>query len=216
MKLACPNIIPVNFYYLIKRVCTTYILSYCFSLLRNQEETYQRVWRHELHISELQPLREGSLRHGQKVRENHFLLSQGDLLLWEESSRKRVAAMAMERKLKELRKESDHNRQMLAKVKSNFQPFQGALVPLLLYPQSTEARRCQGIPWVIRPPGKEEGHAMRAQEPGVTCRFDSAHSSCDTDNQDTTSACVFPFWSNFIFLFIFSYYNLIDYSLSGR
>ena len=54
--------------------------------------------------------------------------------------------MAMERKLKELRKESDHNRQMLAKVKSNFQPFQGALVPLLLYPQSTEARRCQGIP----------------------------------------------------------------------
>lgn len=193
MRLTCPNIIPVNFYYLIKRVCTTYILSYCFFLLRNQEEIYQRVWRHELHISELQPLREGSLRHRQKIRENHFLLTQGDLLLREESSRKRMTAMAMERKLRSWGKRVTATGRCWPRSSPTSSLSQGALVPLLHYPQSTGARRCQGIPWVIRPPGKEEGHAMRAQGPGVPCRFDSAHSSCDTGNQDTTSACVFPF-----------------------
>ena len=85
----------------------------------------------------------------------------------------------MERKLKEPRQESDHNRQMLAKVESNIQPFPRGCCAPAVPPQPTEARRCQGIPWVIRhhPPQKEEDHSMRAQGPGVTCRFDSAHSS---------------------------------------
>ena len=34
----CPHIIPVNFYHLIKRVCTTCLLGYSFSPLRNKEE----------------------------------------------------------------------------------------------------------------------------------------------------------------------------------
>lgn len=60
-----------------------------------------------------------------------------------------IAVMSTEGKFQELRKENDHNRQMLAKLKSKFQPF----------PQPTEAWKCQGTPLGLQDP----------QEGGVSC-----------------------------------------------
>ena len=89
----------------------------------------------------------------------------------------RVLAVALERKPKELRQEQDHNRQMLAKVESNFQPFpRGSCAPAVP-PTAHQGPGLPGSPWVKKPPRQEKDPILRAQKPGVTCRVDSAHSS---------------------------------------
>ena len=58
------------------------------TLFRNWEETSQSVQEPELHLSDLQPVQEDGRRHGQKIGENHVLLSKGDPLVREGSSGK--------------------------------------------------------------------------------------------------------------------------------
>ena len=77
-------------------------------------------------------------------------------------------AMSTERMLKELRKENDCNRQMLAKVESTFKLFPtGPFAPAA----PLAAHRGPGVPedsQIIRLPRKE-GHTVGAQESRVTC-----------------------------------------------
>lgn len=84
-----------------------------------------------------------------------------------------MAAVSTERKLKELRNENEHDRKTLAKVEPSSSLSQGALVLLRHHSQPTGAPKCQGMPWVIRLPRKQESHALRAQGSEVTCWFDS-------------------------------------------
>ncbi|KAI4589511.1 hypothetical protein MJG53_000560 [Ovis ammon polii x Ovis aries] len=103
----------------------------------------------------------------------------------------RVVAVALERKPKELRQEQDRNRQMLAKVESNFQPFpRGSCAPAV----PPRAHRGPELPG--EPPGHEDPQAgegphpegsetwgylqggLRTQQPGL-----------DTHNLDTASQC---------------------------
>lgn len=79
-----------------------------------------------------------------------------------------MAVVSTERKLKELRKENEHKRQMLAKVKSKFQPFSrvpcAPATPLAVH----IGREVSGdLPCIIWSPRENQGS-------GVTCRFDSA------------------------------------------
>ena len=62
----------------------------------------------------------------------------------------RVLAVAVQRKPKELRQEQDHNRQMLAKVESNFQPFPRGSCATAVPPT---AHRGLGLPG--EPPGQD-------------------------------------------------------------
>ena len=72
----------------------------------------------------------------------------------------RVLAVALERKPKELRQEQDHNRQMLAKVESNFQPFPRGSCATAVPPT---AHRGLGLPG--EPPGQEAPQAGEGPHP---------------------------------------------------
>ena len=103
----------------------------------------------------------------------HFLRYRKEILFFQERAGAAwMAAVSTEPKLKERRKESDHNRQVLAKFKS--QPFPAGPFALAAPPQPREAWKCQATLWVIRPPPRKgDGHA-ESPRIGVTCRFDSA------------------------------------------
>ena len=86
-----------------------------------------------------------------------------------------MAAVSTERKLKELRKENEHKRQMLAKVKSKFQPFsRGPCAPAIPLAAHRGTEVSGDLPCVIWFPREKEGHTLSDQGSGVTCRFDSA------------------------------------------
>ncbi|EPQ19988.1 Cutaneous T-cell lymphoma-associated antigen 5 [Myotis brandtii] len=85
-----------------------------------------------------------------------------------------VAAEVTERKFQDLRRENDRNRQMLAKVKSKFQPFPGGPFAPAAPLAAHRGPAVPGRPLSHRTPRKEEGPAVRAQESRVTCRCDSA------------------------------------------
>nr|KAF6341584.1 hypothetical protein mMyoMyo1_011985 [Myotis myotis] len=85
-----------------------------------------------------------------------------------------VAAEVTERKFQDLRRENDRNRQMLAKVKSQFQPFPGGPFAPAAPLAAHRGPAVPGSPLSHRTPRKEEGPAVRAQESRVTCRCDSA------------------------------------------
>ncbi|ELK27671.1 Cutaneous T-cell lymphoma-associated antigen 5 [Myotis davidii] len=85
-----------------------------------------------------------------------------------------MAAKFTERKLEYLWRENDHNKQMLAKVKSKFKPFPGGpFVPAAL-PHSPQRSKMPG-----HGPSspQEESHTVRAQESSVICSCDSASTS---------------------------------------
>lgn len=80
------------------------------------------------------------------------------------------AEEASERRVQDLRRENDRSRQMPAKVKCRPSLPQVAL--LLLLPAAHRGPEAPGGPLGHRAPRKEEGQAVRAQEPRATCGFD--------------------------------------------
>lgn len=80
---------------------------------------------------------------------------------------------------------------------------QVALLLLLLHPQPTEAQRSQGILWIIRPPRKEEGTAVRAQESRVTCRFASVSTAAGSWTSTTSKNMYIVFSLRLFWWFFF-------------
>ena len=103
----------------------------------------------------------------------------------------RVLAVAVQRKPKELRQEQDHNRQMLAKVESNFQPFpRGSCTP------AAPPRAHRGPELPGEPPGHEapqEGEGPHPEGSEISGYLQGGLSSqqpgLDTHNLDTASLC---------------------------
>ncbi|CAK6447019.1 unnamed protein product [Pipistrellus nathusii] len=87
-----------------------------------------------------------------------------------------MAVEVIEKKFQDLRRENDRNRQMLAKVKSKFQPFPGGPLTPAAPPAVHRGPAVPGHPLTHQAPRKEEGPAVTAQESRVTCRCDSASS----------------------------------------
>ena len=107
------------------------------------------------------------------------------------AQRSRVLAVAVQRKPKELRQEQDHNRQMLAKVESNFQPFpRGSCTP------AAPPRAHRGPELPGEPPGHEapqEGEGPHPEGSEISGYLQGGLSSqqpgLDTHNLDTASLC---------------------------
>nr|KAF6374246.1 hypothetical protein mPipKuh1_009470 [Pipistrellus kuhlii] len=88
-----------------------------------------------------------------------------------------MAAKITERKLQYLWRENEHNKQMLAQVKSKFQPFPSdPFVPADL-PHSPQRPKVSGHG---SSSPQEEGHTVRAEESSVICSCDSASTSDGT------------------------------------
>lgn len=102
-----------------------------------------------------------------------------------------MVAVALERKPKELRREQDRNRQMLAKVESNFQPFpRGSCAPAV----PPRAHRGPELPG--EPPGHEAPQAGEGPHPEgsetwgyLQGGLSSQQPGLDTHNLDTASLC---------------------------
>uniref|UniRef100_A0A3Q2HX63 Uncharacterized protein n=1 Tax=Equus caballus TaxID=9796 RepID=A0A3Q2HX63_HORSE len=97
-----------------------------------------------------------------------------NLFQMQRAEESRRAAVLAERKLEELRRENEHNRQRLAMLEASFQPLPRGNFPPAAPPMVPRGPEVWGIPWAGRTPQKEDGPAMRPQGPGVACRFDSA------------------------------------------
>lgn len=88
-----------------------------------------------------------------------------------------MAIVLMDRKLKKLRKENDHNKQMLANMEPNFQPFPSGPFTPVTPPIAPRGPEVSGDPFDHQ--SFQEGGWSSSEGPGsgVTCKSDSAHSS---------------------------------------
>ncbi|XDB47161.1 hypothetical protein ABFV05_000777 [Capra hircus] len=97
----------------------------------------------------------------------------------------RVLAVAVQRKPKELRQEQDHNRQMLAKVESNFQPFpRGSCTP------AAPPRAHRGPELPGEPPGHEapqEGEGPHPEGSEISGYLQGGLSSQQPEEQQATA-----------------------------
>ncbi|KAM7248873.1 hypothetical protein CapIbe_000912 [Capra ibex] len=115
----------------------------------------------------------------------------------------RVLAVAVQRKPKELRQEQDHNRQMLAKVESNFQPFpRGSCTP------AAPPRAHRGPELPGEPPGHEapqEGEGPHPEGSEISGYLQGGLSSqqpgLDTHNLDIDLYVLLSYSNLDIFLF---------------
>ncbi|KAF6120087.1 hypothetical protein HJG60_010413 [Phyllostomus discolor] len=82
---------------------------------------------------------------------------------WERAEAARAAAEHTERKLQELWKENDRNRQLLARARSTFRPFPGGPFAPAAPPAAYRGPEVPGRPLGRRVPRKEQGHAVGAR-----------------------------------------------------
>ena len=133
------------------------------TLCRNWEEISQSVQGPELHLSYLRPLQEEGRRHGQRIGENHVLLTKGDLLVREGSSGK-LDGISWGKKMFTSGKH-------WLKLSPSSILSQVGLVLLLVQLQSPEAQKYQGLPWVLNFPGERRFILGGLWGPGSPCRF---------------------------------------------